>query len=106
MKLLNSALCTLHSAFASWLPDMDLNHDKQIQSLLCYRYTIGQTSVCKVKFWATESSRAFKLQTPNLKLQRSSKSRAPNRAMERFLKFGVWVFSGAWSLELGALSHA
>ena len=23
-----------------WLPDMDLNHDKQIQSLLCYRYTI------------------------------------------------------------------
>jgi hypothetical protein len=22
---------------------MDLNHDKQIQSLLCYRYTIGQT---------------------------------------------------------------
>ena len=28
---------------AKWLPDMDLNHDKQIQSLLCYRYTIGQT---------------------------------------------------------------
>jgi hypothetical protein len=27
----------------SWLPDMDLNHDKQIQSLLCYRYTIGQS---------------------------------------------------------------
>ena len=26
----------------SWLPDMDLNNDKQIQSLLCYRYTIGQ----------------------------------------------------------------
>ena len=22
---------------------MDLNHDKQIQSLLCYRYTIRQT---------------------------------------------------------------
>ncbi len=36
-----------------WLPDMDLNHDKQIQSLLCYRYTIGQTSAHKV-----ESSRA------------------------------------------------
>ena len=32
----------LHSAFGKWLPDMDLNHDKQIQSLLCYRYTIGQ----------------------------------------------------------------
>jgi hypothetical protein len=27
---------------SDWLPDMDLNHDKQIQSLLCYRYTIGQ----------------------------------------------------------------
>ena len=25
---------------------MDLNHDKQIQSLLCYRYTIGQTGAC------------------------------------------------------------
>ena len=29
-------------ALGRWLPDMDLNHDKQIQSLLCYRYTIGQ----------------------------------------------------------------
>lgn len=25
-----------------WLPDMDSNHDKQIQRLLCYRYTIRQ----------------------------------------------------------------
>ena len=33
------ATCNLRG---SWLPDMDLNHDKQIQSLLCYRYTIGQ----------------------------------------------------------------
>ena len=33
-----------------WLPDMDLNHDKQIQSLLCYRYTIGQTGAFKVAF--------------------------------------------------------
>ena len=32
-----------------WLPDMDLNHDKQIQSLLCYRYTIGQTQVIEDK---------------------------------------------------------
>ena len=30
------------AAVSKWLPDMDLNHDKQIQSLLCYRYTIGQ----------------------------------------------------------------
>ena len=26
---------------------MDLNHDKQIQSLLCYRYTIGQRRTLK-----------------------------------------------------------
>jgi hypothetical protein len=31
----------------NWLPDMDLNHDKQIQSLLCYRYTIGQAGACR-----------------------------------------------------------
>ena len=31
----------------SWLPDMDLNHDKQIQSLLCYRYTIGHAGQCR-----------------------------------------------------------
>ena len=38
----NSAFRTPHSVLPGWLPDMDLNHDKQIQSLLCYRYTIGQ----------------------------------------------------------------
>ena len=32
-----------------WLPDMDLNHDKQIQSLLCYRYTIGQDGRLNIK---------------------------------------------------------
>ena len=42
MKFVNSARRTPHAAFEGWLPDMDLNHDKQIQSLLCYRYTIGQ----------------------------------------------------------------
>ena len=36
-------------AWENWLPDMDLNHDKQIQSLLCYRYTIGQTSAFKIR---------------------------------------------------------
>ena len=30
---------------AAWLPTMDLNHDKQIQSLLCYRYTSRQTGL-------------------------------------------------------------
>lgn len=38
-----------------WLPDMDLNHDKQIQSLLCYRYTIGQTSINSLGFSNLES---------------------------------------------------
>ena len=38
-----------------WLPDMDLNHDKQIQSLLCYRYTIGQRSLHSLKFHQQES---------------------------------------------------
>jgi hypothetical protein len=40
---------------SNWLPDMDLNHDKQIQSLLCYRYTIGQSETSKVKFWHSQS---------------------------------------------------
>ena len=35
----------LPHAHHDWLPDMDLNHDKQIQSLLCYHYTIGQPGV-------------------------------------------------------------
>src|SRR5438552_1392327 len=55
MKLFNSAFCVLHSALGSWLPDMDLNHDKQIQSLLCYRYTIGQTSAIKIRCSRAES---------------------------------------------------
>ena len=44
----------------NWLPDMDLNHDKQIQSLLCYRYTIGQAGAFdRLKGFATQSSRTF-----------------------------------------------
>ncbi len=36
---------------------MDLNHDKQIQSLLCYRYTIGQAGAGnKVRISRGESS--------------------------------------------------
>ena len=42
MKPFPSAFSLQPSALRKWLPDMDLNHDKQIQSLLCYRYTIGQ----------------------------------------------------------------
>src|SRR6266536_4521477 len=41
-----------------WLPDMDLNHDKQIQSLLCYRYTIGQAGELeRLKSLMSQSSR-------------------------------------------------
>ena len=43
-----------------WLPDMDLNHDKQIQSLLCYRYTIGQVSVSKGKELIADSQLEFR----------------------------------------------
>ena len=38
---MSSAFRVLSSEL-EWLPDMDLNHDKVIQSHLCYRYTIGQ----------------------------------------------------------------
>jgi hypothetical protein len=45
-------------ANGEWLPDMDLNHDKQIQSLLCYRYTIGQAGALeKLKGLMSQSSR-------------------------------------------------
>ena len=54
----------------SWLPDMDLNHDKQIQSLLCYRYTIGQTGAGKIGHPCQESRCAIKVQTSNFKPQR------------------------------------
>jgi hypothetical protein len=45
--------CTLHRKTAemdnvfkgfSWLGNLDSNQDKQSQSLLCYRYTIPQSS--------------------------------------------------------------
>ena len=52
--ILHSALSILH---LRWLPNMDLNHDKQIQSLLCYRYTIGQAGAgSTVNVSPTESS--------------------------------------------------
>ena len=45
----------------NWLPDMDLNHDKQIQSLLCYRYTIGQAGAFdRLKGFVAQSSCAFR----------------------------------------------
>ena len=55
MSTLGHRGCRFGFIGEEWLPDMDLNHDKQIQSLLCYRYTIGQTSVGKLEPHAPES---------------------------------------------------
>jgi hypothetical protein len=58
MNTFNSAFSLQPSALACWLPDMDLNHDKQIQSLLCYRYTIGQAGALgRLKNFFGQSSR-------------------------------------------------
>ena len=63
---------------SAWLPDMDLNHDKQIQSLLCYRYTIGQTRASKVgvpggsQGWTGREGRTPKAERrPNSEIRRS-----------------------------------
>ena len=57
MSAFHSAFRTHHSALKGWLPDMDLNHDKQIQSLLCYRYTIGQAGAFdRLKGFPAQSS--------------------------------------------------
>ena len=65
--MVNSSIRNPNPALRGWLPDMDLNHDKQIQSLLCYRYTIGQTSVSKVEFPAKESRTVKTISTKNLR---------------------------------------
>jgi hypothetical protein len=58
----NSTFFILPSSLAEWLPDMDLNHDKQIQSLLCYRYTIGQAGASgKLDGLISQSSQRFSL---------------------------------------------
>ena len=63
----DSAFFILPSSLSCWLPDMDLNHDKQIQSLLCYRYTIGQAGAFgKLDGLMTQSSQRFPLSTPVL----------------------------------------
>src|SRR2546421_4925150 len=51
--------------------------------------------------------RPRKHQAPNSKLQRNTKHQAPNKeSASPYLpwEFGIWSFSGAWSLELGASS--
>ena len=58
---MSSAFRVLSSGL-EWLPDMDLNHDKVIQSHLCYRYTIGHAGASgKLMSFAAQSSR----QAPN-----------------------------------------
>lgn len=62
-----SANRKLQTADESWLPDMDLNHDKQIQSLLCYRYTIGQAGALgRLNAFPGQSSRQTAGQTRSL----------------------------------------
>ncbi len=57
MNMLNLFVNQMGFAGKNWLPDMDLNHDKQSQSLLCYRYTIGQCEALhKVGIPTAESS--------------------------------------------------
>src|SRR6187200_1126825 len=62
-----------------------------------------------------EIRRPPKHQAPNTKLQRSSKSQAPNQGPSEVvaiqggaLRFGAWNFSGAWSLgfETSQPSHS
>ena len=65
-SLLFSAPLRLYGGFGngSWLPDMDLNHDKQIQSLLCYRYTIGQAGA-ETGYAFPSLSQAARRETPS-----------------------------------------
>ena len=66
-----------------WLPDMDLNHDKQIQSLLCYRYTIGQTDALeRLKSPSRESSRQT-LEWLNEPRERTLRPCCPSPGKER-----------------------
>src|SRR3954454_9079168 len=68
-----------------WLPDMDLNHDKQIQSLLCYRYTIGQTGRSKVGIGVKESRK----QTSKVQPPMSKTSQIPNPKSQKNPKLQI-----------------
>src|SRR2546428_9841395 len=87
MKI-NFALSIQHSALVNWLPDMDLNHDKQIQSLLCYRYTIGQTGPVKIESNHMESSlyldRAVPITPPVIVWPRKEKRQRTGRTPKRY----------------------
>ena len=74
----DSAFFILPSSLSYWLPDMDLNHDKQIQSLLCYRYTIGQAGACSrvILSFGQSSQGNPKSEVRNPKEVRSPKTKA------------------------------
>src|SRR5256885_5102768 len=92
MKTPDSAFYLLHCAL-KWLPDMDLNHDKQIQSLLCYRYTIGQTGGFKVGIGAKESrQQRMKTQNPTTHTQQPEKSQISKREGQNYLISRGWSF--------------
>jgi hypothetical protein len=44
------------------------------------------------------------MKTPKSKIQDPDKHQDPNINAGRGLELGIWIFSGAWSLELGAFS--
>ena len=76
MQIVN---CKSEIVNGNWLPDMDLNHDKQIQSLLCYRYTIGQMGASDtLNAFAVQSSRSTSINT-GLQPGVSRIGRMPNR---------------------------
>jgi hypothetical protein len=66
-----------------WLPDMDLNHDKQIQSLLCYRYTIGQAGALDRLNASREESR-FVESLNRCTVQSSGLQLAAHHPVQRF----------------------
>ncbi len=95
----------------NWLPDMDLNHDKQIQSLLCYRYTIGQAGASmRVGHSPAPSSRereGGKSEDRNPRSERNPKSeirikRCTSTARKfRLVNFGVRISDFLWISAFG-----
>jgi hypothetical protein len=83
------SLGTVNERDMNWLPDMDLNHDKQIQSLLCYRYTIGQMSGVKLK---------------RAQVLSQGLSRGMN-VLGRETKLFVWQVGSPASLRFGRAGH-
>ena len=89
----------------SWLPDMDLNHDKQIQSLLCYRYTIGQEGALdKLKGFTRQSSCQTAVPEGRLRIahgfnrgSKAQKNREPRR--------GGRLVAHVFSRPFGTRSH-